>query len=208
MFIGQQINQAPEPNSQGRTVDEINQAIEELISAQLLRLKKYARWRMKIVPKSLGHTWEDLLSESITATLAGERNWRQGISFEHHLLGAMRSISSRWRNQIGDDIVAYHLSKFNDNPINPERCLTAEEELNQIRELFADDSAALGVLDCLGQGCTAEEAQTALQMSPKEYNTTKKRVSRKMEKWLAAKDDAIKPSNANFKPLQSRGKAN
>jgi hypothetical protein len=82
---------------------EINQAINTLRPAELLRLKKYAQFRIKGLGRaSQGRNAEDLLYEALNATLGGNRQWNTSVSFPVHLRGAMRSISSHWKERFDD----------------------------------------------------------------------------------------------------------
>jgi hypothetical protein len=82
----------------------IRNAIETMPAAQLLRLQKFATWRMRSLgDRTAGRGPEDLLSEAITVTLTGQRVWKEGIDFCTHLMGAMRSISSSWREQLAHE---------------------------------------------------------------------------------------------------------
>ena len=65
------------------------------------RLEKYARYRIRgLGRKATGRDHEDLLGEAVQDTLDLEkRKWNKRVSFAQHLMGAMRSISSHWREQ-------------------------------------------------------------------------------------------------------------
>jgi len=163
----------------------------DLTTAQLIRLKRYAQWRMRSLGrKAAGRTYEDLLSEALTATISGERTWRKGVDLCHHLLGAMRSISSGWRQKREVEV---HLESELDEPnerglsrsleqaathLDPERIVAAKEELEKVRKLFAKDAVALEVLELLAMGYTESEIRDQLQLSNKEYGAAVKRIRR------------------------------
>src|SRR5579859_2819765 len=70
------------------SLEETRQAIQELTNPELLRLKRFARWRLRSLGrKSLGRNEHDLLYEAVTSTVAGKRTWRQGIDLCRHLMG-------------------------------------------------------------------------------------------------------------------------
>src|SRR5262245_1076348 len=77
---------------------EVQAAIDSLTEADLLRLEGYAIWRIRAIGrKALGRNYEDLLSESIFATLEGKRKWnKNNVDFVRYLIGAMQSISDNW----------------------------------------------------------------------------------------------------------------
>jgi hypothetical protein len=84
------------PEEKAATLDEVRAAIENLMPEQLLRLKKYARQRIRGLGRaSMGRDHKDLLQEAITATLDPDRRrWNKGaVDFVGHLIGAMRSIA-------------------------------------------------------------------------------------------------------------------
>ena len=94
----------PRPPASGSaiaTVDEVQAAVEGLSAANLLRLEKFARWRVRgLGRRAGGRDHRDLLQEAMTSTLAGDRNWNKAaVHFVGHLLGAMRSISTHWGEQ-------------------------------------------------------------------------------------------------------------
>src|SRR5690348_2838913 len=73
-------------------------AIDSLSPAELLRLKLYAAWRIRILGHlAAGREAADLLHEAIAATVDDRRPWKgNGVPLMAHLRGAMRSISSGW----------------------------------------------------------------------------------------------------------------
>jgi hypothetical protein len=83
----------------------VRAAIEGLSEADLLRLEKFARYRVKGVGRmALGRDHNDLLADAIADTLdPTKRRWNKAVTFVQHLLGAMRSISSHWREQFDPD---------------------------------------------------------------------------------------------------------
>src|SRR5882724_572575 len=95
--------------TQPPTHEEIDQAIADLTPAQLLRLKKFARWRIRGLGRAnLGRDFQDLLQEAITSTIAGTgttregRHWNKKVDFVKHITEAMRSISSHWKVQFDE----------------------------------------------------------------------------------------------------------
>lgn len=93
------------PEEKAASQDEIQTAIHSLTEAELLRLEKFARWRIRGLGRaSGGRDWEDLLGETLTATLDDDhRRWNKSVSFVQHLLGAMRSISTAWKKKFDPD---------------------------------------------------------------------------------------------------------
>jgi DNA-directed RNA polymerase specialized sigma24 family protein len=142
----------------------------------------------------LGRNEDDLISEAIVATAEGHRVWKPDVDFFQHMLGAVRSISSSWRETRGEEYLESELaqeeggSPFEQRGTteDPERILSAVERLEQVRKLFARDAAASQVIELLGLGHTAKEIQSQLHMSPRDFGATAKRIRRRLGQWLGA----------------------
>jgi DNA-directed RNA polymerase specialized sigma24 family protein len=172
--------------------DRIWEAAYALTQEQLVRLKEFAQWRMRVVGrKALGRNAEDLVSEALVSTLEGRRVWNEEVDFYRHLLGAIRSISSRWR---GTAVEEYPQSQLSNEPgqgpiesvatnVDPERILGAKERLEQVKKLFETDSLASQVVALFGLGYTAKEVQKELAISAREYGAAAKRIRRKLDSW-------------------------
>jgi len=170
-------------------------AVRSLPSVRLVRLKNFARWRVRwLGRKALGRNEDDLISEAIVATAEGHRVWKPDVDFFQHMLGAVRSISSSWRETRGEEYLESELaqeeggSPFEQRGTteDPERILSAVERLEQVRKLFARDAAASQVIELLGLGHTAKEIQSQLHMSPRDFGATAKRIRRRLGQWLGA----------------------
>lgn len=186
---------APEQNL--ATPAEVWQAIEGLTPAQLLRLEKFARWRVRgLGRKSLGRDYRDLLQEGLTSTLAGTRRWnKHAVDLVGHLLGTMRSISSHWDEQC-DDAEPYLESEVITNTaegeeINPlrqtasnapsqDRVAMAKEELAKIEKVFEEDPIAILVIHGLREGMKGPEIQQILEISRNKYDAAVKRIRRNL----------------------------
>jgi DNA-directed RNA polymerase specialized sigma24 family protein len=141
---------------------------------ELLRLKALARWYARGLPPDV--TWEDLLQESVTRILLGKRAVPQAVAVVAFVAGVMRSLrSEHWqrikkRTPRGSELI--------DPAAGPERALIAQQELAAIQSLFADDAAALTILEGLAGGLTADEIRDAAQLSDTEYASARKRMRR------------------------------
>ncbi|HEX4920112.1 MAG TPA: response regulator, partial [Candidatus Bathyarchaeia archaeon] len=85
---------------------EIDRAIKTLTSSDLLRLQRFAKFRVRGLGRAAsGRDWEDLLAEALYRTLKGTedsqngRHWNRRVPFVQHLAGAMSSIASLWKRQ-------------------------------------------------------------------------------------------------------------
>ena len=170
--------------------ERVRSAIESMSESDLLKVRSFAQWRIRgLGRKARGRTAEDLLHEAVVASLEGRRVWCAHVDFVNHLCGAMRSISSNWKQQYGEEYLESELSDalgdraidFPATASDPEKLFLLEEEFAVIATILADDPVALCVAQCLGAGYTAKEAQLALELSPREYATAVRRLRRRLK---------------------------
>lgn len=176
------------------STEEVIAALNALADADRLRLRGFARWRVKGLGRAaLGRTFEDLLGDAITAILGGRRHWDPAaVPFLGFLLGVVRSISSHWRESFDEEEA--HLDcevrsdRAEDGPVElarsnqpgADRQVAARSQLDAINKLFEDDHEALLVIEGLGEGMSGPEIQQALGMSSKDYDATVKRMRRRV----------------------------
>ncbi len=151
------------PEERAATPDEVRAALDALGEADLVRLEKFARYRIRgLGRKAEGRDHDDLLGEAIRDTLDPEkRRWNKDVSFVRHLVGAMRSISSHWREQFDENepLLESELLQTTDegevlSPLDvvgsgapgAERILAAKEELERIEKAVADDTVVSDIL--------------------------------------------------------------
>jgi DNA-directed RNA polymerase specialized sigma24 family protein len=155
---------------------------------ELLRLKTLARWYARGLPPDV--TWEDLLQEALTRILVGKREVPDGVAIVAFVAGVMRSLRSEHWQRIERMMARDRLraerrfrgplreTELVDSAPGPDRAVMAQQELAAIRNLFADDAAALIVLDGLARGLTAEEIRLTAGISDTEYASARKRMRR------------------------------
>lgn len=175
------------------TGDEIAAALEALPTTEQLRLRSYAQWRIAGLGRAArGRSYEDLLHEAYLAALGGRRRWDPAaVPFLGFLLGALKSISSHWRESFSEDEAQLdcevHPDPAQDGPIqraesvqpDAERILAARSQLQAVMKLFEDDPEVLCIIDGLGDGMTGPEIQAALDLTPKEYEAALRRMRRR-----------------------------
>jgi hypothetical protein len=181
---------------EGASIDEVRSAIGSLSEEELLRLERYARFRIRSLGgRTLGRDHEDLLREALSATLGGDRRWkRRKVDFFTHLVGVMRSLSSHW-NERERTVGVLSESELNDesgkfSPLttasssspSADRILEAQQELQRIEKLFAADSDVLAIMRGLGEGMTGPEIQIAANLDRKDYESAMKRMRRGIER--------------------------
>jgi hypothetical protein len=177
------------------TREEIVAAIEVLTPQEYLRLKLYARWRIRGLGRAAqGRDWEDILREAISATYEGNRHWYKGsVDFCRHLIGAMRSISSHWHDQFDPDeavleseVIRISAEGRVSNPMldvassaaDPERILAAKEEVEWIEQIASKNPLAWLIMDGLRERMTGPQIREALKVSQKDYETAFKWLRR------------------------------
>lgn len=183
------------PEEKAASQEEIVAAIQCLSEADNIRLEKFGRFRIRGLGRaSAGRDWRDLLGEALTATLdINRRRWNKSVTFVQHLLGAMRSISTSWKNSFDPDEA--HLesdlirtdSEGNESSVfagirstdpDGERIVTAKQEVEEIERLFQDDSIALDIIGGWRSEMTGPDIQEALGISQTEYETRVRRMRR------------------------------
>jgi hypothetical protein len=165
------------------SIDDIKQAIENLSSAELLRLEKYSQFRIRGLGRKAGDkNYEDLLKEAMTATLTGTRRWKKNnINFITHLLGAIRSISSHWREQATPDVYGeseYSLQNTVSELPSVERVFSAKERLARIYKRFEKDPDVLRVISGMKDGMSGMQSQAAFGLSKNDYESALRRLRR------------------------------
>lgn len=190
------------PEEQAASLEQVEAAIESLTKDDSRRLEQYAKWRIRGIGRSrLGRTHEDLLQEAIRSTLSGaelnapgDRRWKKvTVNFVRHLIEAMRSISSHWREQFDpneafseSEVIRVSPSGKVSNPVRdvpssiPDsyRDIEAKVAIEYIERLVAGHSLASLIIDGLREGMTGPEIQGTLEISQKEYETAMKWLRR------------------------------
>jgi hypothetical protein len=125
----------------------------------------------------------------------GKRRWNKNIGFASHLIGAMRSISSHWREQfdVNEPILESEIVRRSEegdvlSPLrgvgcdapDSERILLAKEEVERIVKAVADDKVVAGILDGVRAEMSPSEIRKALGLTVTEYETAMKRFRRRV----------------------------
>jgi RNA polymerase sigma-70 factor (ECF subfamily) len=167
------------------TVDAAR-AIHALSDTDLVRLKALARLWSRGLPGGLG--WADILNEAIVRILDGSRPWPRRVPLLAFLSGVMRSIcDDQWRKarrellvRNGDGCAPGAPGEEAAAAPDPERTLAAAQALAEVDRLFAGDPCALKVIAGLAEGFTPGEIRRMYGMTEPEYDTTRKRMRRKL----------------------------
>jgi len=170
------------PEESAATPAEITTAMEVLTAAALLRLRNYARWRVRgLGRKAAGRTETELLADAMNATLEGKRRWNKDkVDFVGHLVCAMRSISEDGEVLRPFDLVPSEEPGPDEELEANESQSEARTRVEAIENAFADDPVISLILDGLRQGMTPGKVRAELELSQTEYETAMKRLRRRM----------------------------
>jgi hypothetical protein len=189
------------------TTAEVVAAIESLSAEQDHRLKNFARLRIRGLGRAAMHnTYISLLSEAVASTLQGAdggtkgRAWAKNrVPFVDHLFGAMRSISSHWReayerrgteaerldcesatkDELGNLIRP--IEQAIDPTADPFRSYAARELLDALDKRFSDDEDAFFVIEARKKGKTTPEIVAELGITEKRVRAAMQRIRYFME---------------------------
>jgi DNA-directed RNA polymerase specialized sigma24 family protein len=148
----------------------------------LLRPKTIARLHARGLPPE--YTWDDLLQEAFARVLSGARQPPPGVSTVAFIAGVMRSLRSEyWRRKGQDeplDVLEYeHRSlQVADDSTDPERAVSAYQELAGLAKLIEGDAVALQIITGLAEGLDAEEIRVSAAVSKTSYDSARKRIRR------------------------------
>jgi RNA polymerase sigma-70 factor (ECF subfamily) len=157
-----------------RTISPAELALELKLVGEtdLLRLKTIARLHARGLPPDV--SWEDLLQEAFTRVLTGSRRQPEGVNTIVFLAGVMRSLTSEhWRR-----LDAREDPEPGDQAPDPERSISALQELEAIERLFAGDSVAWQIIAGLSEGLAAEQIRHVNNMSKTDYDSARRRIRR------------------------------
>lgn len=160
--------------------DEAAATLAALEPADSIRLEKLARNRLH---GGYNDAWRDLLQEAVKRILEGTRKWPRNVPFVAFVAEVMRSVASEYRRQQRqfrpDDSERELISG---NP-GPDREAEARSEMTAIEDHFGDDDDALAVVMAKFDGYSPEEIQTMFNLTSTQYDTTLKRIRRKVEEY-------------------------
>jgi len=181
---------------------EVDRAIKALTSADLLRLQKFAKFRVRGIGRAAcGRNWEDLLGEALCRTLIGAedaqngRHWNRKVSFVQYLVGAMSSIASVWKRQFKEkctylvselfvsDAEGQEHSPFDDVPSGyaaADECLIVGSEEKRIFTVLQDSPDATQVFRGLVDGLKRNEIMSKYGLDEKRYAAAMRRIRTKL----------------------------
>ena len=187
------------PAEKAATEAEIIDSFERLNPADIVRLEKYARYRIGIIgPRAAdGRDHEDLLQQTFTQFLSGDRKWNRDKPFMVVLVWAIKSISNHWATQYDpeqprteSELLITRPDGSKHSPIeeiaskgfDPARQIEIEQSLDRIDKILADDDEALLVIDGWRRQMSGPEIKEDLNLTQTELETITRRIRRKVTK--------------------------
>jgi CheY-like chemotaxis protein len=177
---------------------EVDRAMEALTPSELLRLQRFADYRIQGLGRAArGRTGEDLLNEAQLRTLIGAgatrdgRHWNKHVDFVWHLTGAMRSISSCWKRQFKEqepclisETLIHDAEGQEHSPLDnkasghasADQLLIEKDEEDRVRAMFKGDPNATQVLQGLLDGFKKNEIMSKYGLCEKQYADAVKRI--------------------------------
>lgn len=152
-------------------------------AAQLAQMYQYA---------DQGMTWEDLMQEAHARALKESRKWEmKTISFNVFMFGILRSIAGdlertkagRVRSRCVNDEEVLEAVPDDLNPevilLRREREAAMQAHLTALQVEFQDDESTFYVLECLMEGLKPREIRERLEMSDKEFDAARQKITRR-----------------------------
>jgi len=157
------------------STEAVARALAALTSADLLRLKRLAQLRARLLP---GLEWDELLNEAVLRALDGSRQWPEGVPLLVFLAGIMRSlVDSRAaeRRRLAERTLAGVEVRVS---APPEAQLHARQCLAAINRFFAGDPDVLVLIAALARQYLGGGEKSAPRLSQKRRDAARKRLAR------------------------------
>ena len=200
----------PDDDLDVASLDEVREAIEQLTTEDLLRLRSFASWRMRGLGNlARGKGRKDLLQEAMVATLnTSRRKWRKGmVDFPYHLCKTMESISNGWgrRKDFGEKLetdlypadpdqeVEDLLGSLEPTLPDQERQAIARQDLDLLRQSIADDPIATEVLSGMQEDLTGSDIKEILSISETELQSARRKIRRHAQALAQPRRDSARP---------------
>jgi len=152
---------------------EVSRALGSLSTEHKTLLVKIARayaWKTS-------YSHEDLIQEALTRVLEGKRTWPRQLPVVVFLRGVMRSIASDWTVEGRDDTVDVDEIGY----VN--HAAAARIDMQKMLVLFDDDPIAQKIFAAMLEGVKGEELRQLSGLAPKDYETKRTKMRRRLEKW-------------------------
>jgi len=157
------------------STEVVARALAALTPADLVRLKRLARLRARLLP---GLEWDELLNEALLRALDGSRHWAEGVPFLSFITGIMRSLVDRRlheRRRLAERALA---SGEASEEAPPDAQLHARQCLAAIAQFFAGDPDVLALIAALARQYLGGSDDPAPRLSQKRREAARKRLAR------------------------------
>jgi DNA-directed RNA polymerase specialized sigma24 family protein len=157
------------------STEAIAQALAGLTPSDLVRLKRLAQLRARLLP---GLEWDELLNEALLRALDGSCRWPDGVPLLAFLAGIMRSLVDgrvRERRRLAERMLA-GIETRDEAP--PDVRLHARQCLAAITQFFAGDSDVLALIGALTQQHLGDADKPMPRLSQKRRDAARKRLAR------------------------------
>lgn len=169
------------------STEEVHRAIANLTPIEMARLLKTARVQ---AAKTMGaYTAKELLQESFTRAISGDRKWpRQlnALTFFAGRLGVMRSIASselkQNQLQLVDDYSEDRIPDVALSLKSAESELTSNMLVSSIFSLFCDDAVAQKMLSAMMTGLRGEQLREKIGLEKTDFESKLRKIRRRIEK--------------------------
>ena len=162
-------------------------AIAKLEPRDVIILRQYAHARLVFNSRELNEN--ELISEALSRTLNGDRQWNIKLTIVQHLIGAMKSIASDQRRKKSSKTEVLMSNLNHDNNLAPFEAVDRTDEATVIEnqntvgtifKLFEGDSDSTIVLKELLLGEKRSQTIAKTGLSEKAYGSARKRITRKV----------------------------
>jgi len=154
---------------------DVARALAALTHAELLRLKRLAQLRARLVP---GLDWEDLLNDALLRALDGSRRWPRSVPLRAFLAGIMRSLADARARERRQRIERSLAEAGGDSVAAPDAQVHARQCLKAIAAFFAADGEILMLIAELTHRQAGPAAASPPALSPKRRDAARKRLAR------------------------------
>ena len=160
------------------SAEEACRALTRLGAADAVRLSRLSRIWARGLRR---HDADDLLNETFARILAGSRRWPAHVPLATFAEQVMRSVRSQWRHEAAREPLLADAEEAPPEPYaSPLDEYDTKDLFERMRAALANDPPALGVLDQALAGSDRDEARAALGMSATEYDTARRRMTRRL----------------------------
>lgn len=156
-------------------VEAVARALAALAPSDLVRLKRLAQLRARLVPDL---DWEELLNEALLRALDGSRHWPQGVPLLAFIAGIMRSLADGRAGQRRRQAERALAVGEHQVVTAPDARLHARQCLDAIVQFFAGDPDVLALIAGLMRQYLEGAEEPTLQLSRKRRDAARKRLAR------------------------------